>query len=92
MNKSELIDAVAQRTGQTKGDTGKSLDALIDVIIEAVVAGDKVQLVGFGTFEPQHRAARSGRNPSTGAAIEIAASTAPKFAPGKAFKDKVAGR
>lgn len=92
MNKSELIDAVAQRTGQTKGDTGKSLDALIDVIIEAVVAGDKVQLVGFGTFEPQHRAARSGRNPATGAAIEIAASTAPKFAPGKAFKDKVAGR
>lgn len=92
MNKSELIDAVAEKTGQTKGDTGKSLDALIDVIIEAVVAGDKVQLVGFGTFEPQHRAARSGRNPATGAAIEIAASTAPKFTAGKAFKDKVAGR
>ena len=54
MNKSELIDAVAQKTGQTKGDTGKTLDALIDVIIEAVVAGDKIQLVGFGTFEPQH--------------------------------------
>jgi len=89
MNKSELI---AQKTGQTKGDNGKSLDALIDVVIEAVVAGDKVQWVGFGTFEPQQRAARSGRNPSTGAAIEIAASTAPKFTPGKAFKDKVAGR
>jgi DNA-binding protein HU-beta len=92
MNKAELIDALAEKTGQTKADLTRTLDALLDTIEERVAAGDKVQLLGFGTFEPQQRAARTGRNPQTGESLEIAASTAPKFSAGKAFKDRVAGR
>ncbi len=90
MNKAELIDTLAGQTDQTKADITRTLDALIDTIEAAVAKGDKVQLVGFGTFEPQHRAARTGRNPQTGAAIEIAEAILPKFSPGKAFKDRVA--
>lgn len=92
MNKSELIDALADKTGHTKVDLNKTLDALLDIIESAVAAGDKVQLVGFGTFESLERAARTGRNPQTGAALQIPASVTPKFTPGKAFKDRVGGR
>ena len=92
MNKTELVDHLAGKTGQTKSEISKTLDAFLDTIVETVAKGEKVQLVGFGTFEPAHRAARTGRNPSTGAIIEIAASTAPRFAAGKSFKDKVAGK
>ncbi len=90
MNKAELIDTLAGQTDQTKADITRTLDALLDTIEATVARGDKVQLVGFGTFETQHRAARTGRNPQTGAAIEIAEATLPKFSPGKAFKDRVA--
>ena len=89
MNKSELIDSIADKTDQTKVDAANFLDALLETIEATVAGGDKVQLVGFGTFEPQHRAARAGRNPQTGEPIEIAEATLPKFTPGKLFKDKV---
>ena len=89
MNKAELIDTLAGQTDQTKADITRTLDALLDTVEATVARGDKVQLVGFGTFEPQHRAARTGRNPQTGATLEIAAATLPKFSPGKAFKDRV---
>lgn len=89
MNKSELIDSIADKTDQTKVDAANFLDALLETIEATVAGGDKVQLVGFGTFEPQHRAARTGRNPQTGEPIEIAEATLPKFTPGKLFKDKV---
>jgi DNA-binding protein HU-beta len=89
MNKAELLDAIADQTGQTKTDIAQSLDALLETVGATLAKGDKVQLVGFGTFEPQHRAARTGRNPQTGAAIEIAEATFPKFTPGKLLKDRV---
>ncbi|MFZ4702116.1 MAG: HU family DNA-binding protein [Candidatus Methylumidiphilus sp.] len=89
MNKSELIDTIADKTDQTKVDAANFLDALLETIEATVAGGDKVQLVGFGTFEPQHRAARTGRNPQTGEPIEIAEATLPKFTPGKLFKDRV---
>ncbi len=89
MNKAELINSISEKTGHTQVDTIKTLDALLEIIEATVAGGDKVQLVGFGTFEPQHRAARSGRNPQTGEPMEIAEATLPKFTPGKLFKDKV---
>ena len=89
MNKAELIDALAEKTDHTKADIGRVLEALLDTIEATVARGDKLQLVGFGTFEPQHRSARTGRNPQTGATLEIAAATLPKFTPGKSFKDRV---
>ena len=89
MNKSELIDSIADKTGQTKVDAANFLDALLETIEATVAGGDKVQLVGFGTFEPQHRAARTGRNPQTGEPIEIVEATLPKFSTGKLFKDRV---
>ena len=89
MNKSELIDVIAEKTDQTKADTAKSLDALLEAIETALVNGDRVKLVGFGTFEPHHRATRTGCNPQTGEPIEIAEATLPKFTPGKPFKNKV---
>lgn len=92
MKKAELIDALAEKTGQTKTELTRTLDALLDTIEITVAAGGRVQLLGFGTFESRQRAARTGRNPKTGESLEIAASTAPKFTPGKAFKDRVAGR
>lgn len=92
MNKGELIDAVASKTGLTKKDCDTITSALVDVIIDAVSTGDKVTLVGFGTFESRERQAREGRNPSTGQAITIPATTVPAFSAGKLFKDKVAGK
>ncbi len=87
MNKAELLDALS---GQTKDEVSKTLDALLDIIGSTLAKGDKLLLVGFGTFEIQHRAARAGRNPQTGAPIEIAEATLPKFSPGKALKERVA--
>lgn len=89
MTKTDLISAVAEKTGVTKKDAGAVLDALIDEIIGAVKKGDRVQLVGFGTFELRERAARTGLNPQTKEQIEIPASKAPAFKAGKAFKDAV---
>jgi len=89
MNKAELLDAISDQTGQTKADISQTLDAFIETVGATLAKGDKLLLVGFGTFETQHRAARTGRNPQTGAAIEIAEATLPKFSPGKALKDRV---
>lgn len=90
MNKAELISVVAEKTGFTKKDSETAVNALISSIEEALVKGDKVQLIGFGTFETRERKARQGRNPrKPGETIEIAASTAPVFKAGKALKDAV---
>jgi DNA-binding protein HU-beta len=89
MNKTDLIQAVVEKTGLTKKDSTKALEAVIDAISESLAKGDKVQLVGFGTFEVRSRQAREGRNPSTGEAIKIEASKVPAFKAGKALKDKV---
>ena len=88
MNKSELIAAVAKKTELTKKDTEKVVDALIEAVTDTVAKGQKVQLIGFGTFERRQRTARAGKNPRTGEAIKIPASYAPAFKAGKAFKDK----
>ena len=89
MKKTDLVSAVAKKAGVTKKDAGAVLDALIEEIIGAVKKGDRVQLVGFGTFELRERAARTGLNPQTKEQIEIPASKAPAFKAGKAFKDAV---
>lgn len=89
MNKTELVASVAEKAGLAKKDAEKAVNALFASIEEALVAGDKVQLIGFGTFEVRHRAARKGRNPQTGDEIEIPASEVPAFKPGKALKDAV---
>ena len=89
MNKAELINAVAEKTGLSKKDSEKAINATFDTITLAMEAGEKVQLVGFGTFEVSKRAAREGRNPQTGKTMKIKASKTPKFKPGKAFKDAV---
>lgn len=89
MNKSELIDAVAAKTEMSKAASGKAIDAVLDAIVDAVSKGDSVSVIGFGSFEARKRAARNGKNPATGAAIKIAATTVPAFRAGKAFKDKV---
>jgi DNA-binding protein HU-beta len=92
MNKSELIDVIAKEVELTKVAAGNALDAITAAIVKAVAKGDTVTLVGFGTFKSTKRAARTGRNPSTGAAIKIAASTSPKFSAGATFKAAVAGK
>lgn len=89
MNKSELIAAVAKEADLTKKDAEAAVNAVTGVITDALKAGDKVQLVGFGTFETRERAARTGKNPRTGEEIEIAASKVPAFKAGKALKDTV---
>ncbi|MGM9624668.1 MAG: HU family DNA-binding protein [Eubacteriales bacterium] len=89
MNKSQVIDAVAQKTGMKKKDTEAVVNAFLSTIEEALVSGEKVQLVGFGTFETKERAARVGRNPATKEAIEIPASKHPAFTAGKALKETV---
>ncbi len=89
MNKTELIAAVAEQAELSKKDAEKALKAFTDVIAAELVKGEKVQLVGFGTFEVSERAAREGRNPLTGEKITIAASKNPKFKAGKALKDMV---
>lgn len=90
MNKAELVDAIAAKADLTKKDADAVLTAAVEAIMEAVSAGEKVTLVGFGTFEPRSRQAREGRNPSTGKPITIPATTVPAFSAGKLFKDKVA--
>ena len=87
MNKNELISAVAEATGISKKDTSAVIGATLDKIAEAMVAGDKVQLVGFGTFETRERGERTGKNPRTGEEVKIAACKAPAFKAGKALKD-----
>lgn len=89
MNKSELIDAIATTSELTKADAGRALDATLEAITTSLKANDTISLVGFGTFSVKERAARTGRNPQTGAAIQIAASKAPSFKAGKALKDAV---
>lgn len=87
MNRQELIDAVAASTGHSQAATGDAINAMVEAITRAVAAGDVVQLVGFGSFSTGQRAARVGRNPSTGAEIQIAAAKTVKFNAGKVFKD-----
>ena len=89
MNKAELVAAIAEKTELSKKDSEKALKAFIDVVTEELKKGEKVQLVGFGTFEVSERAAREGRNPQTGETMKIEASKAPKFKAGKALKDMV---
>ena len=89
MNKAELTAAIVKKTGFTKKDAEKALGTVTEVIAEALVAGEKVQVVGFGSFEVRNRPARVARNPRTGEQIEIAASKAPAFKAGKALKDSV---
>ena len=90
MNKAELINAAAEKANLSKKDTEAAVNAVIDVITEALKKGDKVQLVGFGSFETRERAARVGRNPKTKETIQIPASKVPVFKPGKALKDAIA--
>lgn len=90
MNKGELVDAISSKASVTKKEADAILTAAIDVIIDAVAKGEKVTLVGFGTFEPRQRQAREGRNPQTGKAISIPATTVPAFSAGKQFKEAVA--
>ena len=87
MNKTQLIAAIAEKTELSKKDAEKAVKAFTDVVVEELKKGEKIQLVGFGTFEVSERAARTGRNPQTGAEMNIPASKAPKFKAGKAFKD-----
>ncbi|MCB1786121.1 MAG: HU family DNA-binding protein [Chromatiaceae bacterium] len=89
MNKSDLIEAMADSADISKAAAGRALDGLIDAITQSVKNNDAVSIVGFGTFLLRERAARTGRNPKTGGTIEIAASKAPAFKAGKAFKDAV---
>ena len=89
MNKTELITAMVEESGLSKQDCETALNAFITATEKALKEGDKVQLVGFGSFEVKERAARTGKNPATGAEIEIPASKAPAFKPGKAFKDAI---
>ena len=89
MNKTELVAAIAEKTELSKKDAEKALKAFTDVVAEELKKGEKVQLVGFGTFEVAEREAREGRNPRTGETMTIAASKSPKFKAGKALKDMV---
>ncbi len=89
MNKTELVAAIAAKTELSKKASEDAVKAFIDVVTEELTKGEKVQLVGFGTFEVAERAARTGKNPQTGKAIKIAASKAPKFKAGKALKETV---
>lgn len=89
MNKTELIDAIANETGLSKKDVDAALKSFVSVVSDTLQKKEKIQLVGFGTFETAERAERTGRNPATGKEIKIAASTSVKFKAGKALKDKV---
>jgi nucleoid DNA-binding protein len=89
MNKTELVDAIAKRSSLTKVDSKKALEAFLDAVQGALVKGDAVQLIGFGTFKVSARKARQGRNPRTGEVIKIAASKVPVFSAGAALKDAV---
>ena len=87
MNKSEFVAALAEKAGLSKKDAEKALSAFVETVVDEMTAGNKVQLIGFGTFEAKTRAARTARNPQTGEAIEIAAAKKPAFTAGKALKD-----
>lgn len=89
MNKTELVAAIAEKTELSKKDSEKALKAFIETVTDELAKGEKIQLVGFGTFEVAKRAAREGRNPLTGEKMKIKASKAPKFKAGKALKDAV---
>ena len=89
MNKAELINAIVDETGLSKKDTEATINSFVNVVSNALVENDKVQLVGFGTFETRKRAARKGKNPQTGEVLNIPACTAPAFKAGKALKEKV---
>lgn len=89
MNKGELVDAIAKRANVAKKTADEVLSATVDVIMEAVADGEKVTLVGFGSFEPRERKAREGRNPKTGEKMEIPANTVPAFSAGKSFRERV---
>lgn len=89
MNKSELIDAIAEGADLSKAAATRALDSLIEAVTSELKKGDQVSLVGFGTFAVKHRPARTGRNPQTGKEIQIAASNVPSFKPGKGLKDSV---
>jgi DNA-binding protein HU-beta len=89
MNKTELVKAVAEQAELTQKDATKAVDALIETISETLAKEEKIQLIGFGTFEVRERSARKGRNPQTGEEIEIAASKVPAFKPGKELKEAV---
>lgn len=91
MNKVDFVATVAEKAGISKKDAGKVVDAFAGVVTEALTKGEKVSLVGFGTFEVKERAAREGRNPQTGETMQIAASKAPAFKAGKTFKDAING-
>ena len=90
MTKTELMNAVAEKAGFSKKDADKAVSAVLEAITDALTSGEKVQLVGFGTFEVRDRAAREGKNPATGAPISIPATKVPAFKAGKALKDAVA--
>ncbi|MEA5469671.1 HU family DNA-binding protein [Spirulina sp. 06S082] len=92
MNKEQLVNKISEKTTHTKKETDKILTATVQTIMETVAEGEKVTLVGFGTFEGRDRKERTGRNPQTGAEILIPATTVPAFSPGKLFKEKVAGK
>ena len=87
MNKNEIVSSMAEKTGMKKTEMEKALKAFTDTVVEALKNDDKIQLVGFGTFEVNKKPARTGRNPKTGEQMKIAACNAPKFKPGKALKD-----
>lgn len=89
MNKGELVDAIAEKANMTKKDADAILTTALNVIVDAVAGGEKITLVGFGTFEARERQARDGRNPKTGETIKIPATKVPAFSAGKVFKDKV---
>jgi len=91
MNKTDLIDKIAASADISKAKAKDALEAMLEAVTASLKAGDAVQLVGFGTFKVSHRAARTGRNPQTGAEIQIAASNVPAFTPGKALKDAING-
>ncbi|HEY4602516.1 MAG TPA: HU family DNA-binding protein [Cerasibacillus sp.] len=89
MNKTELINAVAEKSELSKKDAGKAVDAVFETVMDSLSKGEKVQLIGFGNFEVRQRSARKGRNPQTGEEIQIPASKVPAFKPGKALKEAV---
>ncbi|MGD1851886.1 MAG: HU family DNA-binding protein [Cyanophyceae cyanobacterium] len=89
MNKTELVDLISEKAGMTKAQSKAALESILETITESLKEGEPVQLIGFGTFKTNHRAARTGRNPQTGAEIQIAAANVPAFVAGKALKDAV---
>src|SRR5699024_10195792 len=89
MNKTDLVNIVAEKSELPKKDAGKAVDAVFDAVMDSLKEGDNVQLIGLGNFEVRERSARKGRNPQTGEEIEIPASKVPAFKPGKALKDAV---